>query len=140
MKFLEKFRDKLVHFLFPLVERFFLVLFALFLLLVLFAWPNPDTPWQSKSVLIWLWFVIAEIHWAGTMERDYLPIRPGSSLFYRIYRLIDGIFFLFVLLWLAAILIPGPLWLTYGFCGVFVAAVILRAVGDRKYRPKKPEE
>jgi hypothetical protein len=135
--FVDKFRNKLVHFLFPFVERFFLVTS---LVLVLAAWSIPETYWQIRVILFWLWFVNSEIHWEGTMERDYLPIQSGSSPFYHIYRFIDGVSFLFVLIWLVIMLIPGPLWIKRVFLGVFAVSIILCAIGDRKYRPQKPEE
>lgn len=74
------------------------------------------------------------------MERDYLPMQPRKSHFYYIYRFINGTLLLLLLGLLVIILIPGPLWLMYGFCGVLVLALILRAIGDRKYRLKKLEE
>lgn len=137
MNFLEKSRNKLVRFLFPFVERFFPVISFV---LILAALSIPKTYWPIKIVLYWLWFVNSEIYRASNMERDYLPIRPGSSPFYHIYRFIGGVFFLFLLILLVIMLIPGLLWLKSVFLGVLVIAVILRAIGDRKYRSKKPEE
>jgi len=137
MNFLEKFRNKLVHFLFPFVEGFYPFIS---LVLLVAAWSIPETYGQIRIALFWLWFVNSEINWAGTIERDYLPIQPGSSPFYHIYRFIDRVFFLFLLIFLIIMLIPGLLWLKSGFGGVFAIAIILRAIGDRKYRPKKPEE
>ena len=134
---LEEIRNKLVHFLFPFVSRFYLVASTV---LILAAWFIPETYRPIKMVLFWLWFVNIEINSAGTMERDYLPIQPESSYFYHIYRFIDGVFFLFLLIFLVIMLIPESLWLKNVFLGVFVMTVILRAIGERKYRPKKPEE
>ncbi|WP_268057336.1 hypothetical protein [Caproiciproducens galactitolivorans] len=137
MNFMEKTRNKLVHVFFPFAERFYPFLS---LVLLVAAWSVPETYWQIRIVFFWLWLVHSEIHWAGAMERDYLPIQPGSSLFYHIYRFIDRAFFLFLLIWLVIMLIPEPLWLRSVFSGVFIMAVLLRAIGERKYRPKKPEE
>lgn len=137
MNFLEESRNRLVRLLFPFAERFYLVVS---LVLMVTAWSLPETLWQIKTVLVWLWFVISEIHSAGVLERDYLPIRPGNSPFYRVYRFTGQVFFLFLPVFLVILLIPGPLWLKWLFCGVFFLAVILRAMGDWKYRPKKPEE
>jgi len=74
------------------------------------------------------------------MERDYLTIQLGNSLFYHIYRFIDQLFFLYLLVFLVIMLIQVPLWLKSAFLSVFVIAVFVRAIGDRKYRPKKQEE
>ena len=137
MNFLERSRNKLVHFSFPFVERFdpFISL-----VLIVAAWSIPETYWQIRIVFIWLWFVNSEIHSAGVMERDYLPIQAGNSPSYHIYRFIDQVFFLFLLIFLVILLIPGPRWLKGAFLSVLVIAVILRTIGNRKYRPKKPEE
>lgn len=137
MNFLEEFRNKLVHLFFPFVEHFYLILS---LVLLVAAWSIPRTYWQIRVVLFWLWFVTSEVNSAGIMEQDYLPIQPGSSPFYRLYRFIDRFFFLFLLVLLVILLLPELLWLKEGLLGVFVVAVILSAIGDRKYRPKKPEE
>lgn len=137
MNFLEQSRNKLVHFFFPFTERFYPFLS---LVLIVATWSVPETYWQIRIVLFWLWFIHSEIHSAGIMERDYLPIQPGISLFYHIYRFIDRAFFLFLLIWLVIMLIPEPLWLRSVFSGVFIMAVLLRAIGEQKYRPKKPEE
>lgn len=137
MKFLEKSRNKLVQLLLPFVERFYPFIS---LVLILAAWSVPETYWPIRVILFWLWLVNSEIHWASITARDYLPIQPGSSTFYHIYRFIDRFFFLFLLIWPIVLLIPGPLLLKRGFIGVFVLTVILRAIGDWKYRPKKPEE
>ncbi len=137
MNFLEKIRNKLVHFLFPFVEGFYPFIS---LVLIVATWSIPEAYGQIRIVLFWLWFVNSEINWAGIIERDYLPIQPGNSLFYHIYRFINQAFFLFLLIFLITMLIPGLLWLKSGFGVVFVIAIILRAIGDRKYRPKKPEE
>ena len=110
------------------------------MVLIVAAWSIPETYWQIRVVLFWLWFVTSEIHSEGVMKRDYLPIQPGSSPFYHIYRFVDGVFFLFLLIWLVIMLIPGPSWLKNIFLGVLVLSVIFRAIGDKKYRPKKPEE
>jgi len=137
MNFLERSRNKLVHFSFPFVERFYPFL-SLGLLVAAFS--VPETYWPIRAALFWLWFVTSEIHSAGVMERDYLPIQSGNSPFYHIYRFIDQGYFLFSLVFLVILLIAEPLWLKNVFLGVFVMIVILRAMGDRKYRPKKPEE
>ncbi len=135
MNFLEESRNKLVHALFPFVERFYLFL-SLGLLVAAVFIPNK----QINIIFWWLWFVTIEINSAGVMERDYLPIQPGSSPFYYVYRFIDQAFCLFLLIWPVILLIPVPLLIKYVFLGVFVISVILRAIGDTKYRPKKPEE
>ena len=136
MNFIEESRNRLVHILFPFVARSFPFTS---LVLMIAAWAIPEVYWQIKIVLFWLWFVNSEINWAGTMERDYLPIQSGNSPFYHIYKFINKVFFLFLLILLVVMLITVPLWLKYCFYGVLVMTVILRAVGDRKYRPKKPE-
>lgn len=135
MSFLEKLRNKIVRFLYPYLAHFFLILYFVLFLAVCSI---PETYWQIRMVLLWLWIVNNALHWAGTMERDYLPIQPGYSLFYHVYRFISETSFLFFPIFLVAMLIPALLWLKIGFCGVLLAVVILRAVGDRKYRPKKP--
>jgi hypothetical protein len=137
MNSLEKSRNQLVHFFFPFVERFYPFLS---LALLLPAWLIPETYWQIRIVFFWLWFITSEIRWAGVMGRDYLPMQPGIGLFYPIYRLIDRLFFLLVLLFPVVLLIPNPRWLKNGFLGVVVLAMLLRAIGDWKYRPKKPQE
>ena len=137
MNFLEKSRNKLVHFFFPFVERFYLVIS---LALILPVWFIPGTYWQIRIISFFLWFVIVEIHWVGTMERDYLPIQPGSGLFYHIYRFINAVSVSLLLIFLAILMIVEPLWLKNVFLGVFIITVILRAIGDQEYRPKKPEE
>jgi hypothetical protein len=137
MNFLEKSRNKLVHFFFPFVERFNMVIS---LVLILPVWSIPRTYWQIRIVLFFLWFVTIEIHSAGVTERDCLPIQPGSSPFYHIYRFIDQLFFFLFLIFLVIMLIPESQWLKNVFLGVFVMAGILRAIGDQEYRPKKPEE
>lgn len=140
MSYLEKFRNKLVHLLFPFVERFLIVISVVLVVSILLTWSVPQKYWQVRSIIFWLIIVYNEIHRAGIMEHDYLPIQPRSSPFYRIYRFIDAIFFLLLLFMLVMILVPGPSWLMYGFCGVLIVAAILRAIGEKKYRPKKPEE
>lgn len=138
MNFLEKSCNKLVNFLFPFVERSYPFVPLVLILAVFFI---PVTYWQIRIVSILLWFVTNEIHFAGVMERDYLPIQPGSSPIYHIYRFISGVFLLFMPILLVIMLIPGMLlWLRYGFCGAFIIAVLIRDIGDRIYRPKKPEE
>ncbi|MGX8701285.1 hypothetical protein [Caproiciproducens sp.] len=137
MDILEKFRNKLVHFFFPFIERFYPFI-ALVLLVA--AWSIPRTYWQIRVVLFWLWFVNGEIYYMDIMERDYFPIQPGSSPFYHLYRCIDRFFFLFLLVLLVILLLPEFLWLQKGLLAVFIVVGILRAVGDHKYRPKKPEE
>lgn len=71
--------------------------------------------------------------WNGTI----FPYDPETALF---TAFTGQVFFLFLPVFLVILLIPGPLWLKWLFCGVFFLAVILRAMGDWKYRPKKPEE
>ncbi len=137
MNFLEKSRNKLVHFLFPFIERFYPFVS---LVLLVAAWSVPETYWQIRVALFLLWFVNNEIYYAGTMERDYLPVQSGNSPFYYIYRFIDGTSFLLFPVLPVILPILGPLWIKNGLVGLLVLAVILRAVGDRKYRPKKPEE
>ena len=137
MNFFEKSRNKLVHLLFPLVER---VYPFLSLVLILAIWLIPEACWRIRVVSFGLWLLSSEVHWAGAMERDCLPIQPGGGIFYHIYRFIDGTLFLFWFIFLVIMLIPGPRWLGDGLCGVLIIAVSLRAVGERKYRPKKPEE
>lgn len=57
------------------------------------------------------------------------------------YRVMDGTAFLLLLLCLILLLSPMLPWLKYYVVvGVLFLTVILRAIGDRKYRPKKPEE
>ncbi|MGX8711290.1 MAG: hypothetical protein ACQGTM_13720 [bacterium] len=136
MGFLGKFRNKTVHFLFPFIERFYLFI-ALALLVA--AWSIPRIYWQIRVVLFWLWLITSEVNWAGIMEQDYLPMQPGSSPFYHLYRCIDRFFFLFLLVLLVILLLPEFLWLKEGLLGVFIVAVILRAIGERKYRPKRPD-
>lgn len=137
MNFLEESRNKLVHLLFPFVERFYPFIS---LVLIVAAWSIPEIYWQIIIIIFFLWFVTSEIHRAGVMKRDYLPIQPRSSPFYHIYRFIERFFFLFFLIFLVIMLIPGPLWIKNSFWSVLVIVVILRAIGDSKYRPKKPEE
>lgn len=137
MNFLEKFRNKLAHLFFPFVEHFYLILS---LVLLVAAWSIPRTYWQIRVVLFWLWFVTSEVNSAGIMEQDHLPIQPGNSPFYHLYRFIDRFFFLFLLVLLVILLLPELLWLKEGLLGVLIVAVIFSAIGDRKYRPKKPEE
>ncbi len=135
MNFLEKSRNKLVHFLFPFIGRVYQFL-SLGLLVAAVFIPNREI----GIIFWWLWFVIIEINSAGVMERDYLPIQPGSSPFYHVYRFIDQAFCLFLLIWPVILLIPVPGQIKYAFLGVFIIVTILRAIGDKKYRPKKPEE
>lgn len=134
---LRKICNKTVHFLFPFFERFYL--FIALALLVAF-WSIPGTYWRIRVVLFWLWFVTSEVKSAGIMKQDYLSIQPGISLFYHLYRCINRFFFLFLFVLLVILLLPEFLWLKEGLLGVFIVGVILRAIGDRKYRPKKPEE
>lgn len=140
MDFLEKSRMKLVHLVFPFVERFRLVIAVVLVVSVLLAWSVPQTYWQIRSFLFWLIVVNNEVNWAGTIERDYLPLQPGSSAFYHIYRFANGIYFLFFLIWLLFILVPVTVWIARILAGLFIVVTIIRAVGDHKYRPKKPEE
>lgn len=137
MSFIEKSHNKLVDLIFPLVERFY---FIVSLVLLVAAWSIPETYWKIRVVLLWLWCLTSDIYSSGIMERDYLPMQPGSSPFYHIYRFIDQVFFLLLLIWLVILLVPGSLWPKRIFLGMFFMAVILHAVGERKYRPKKPEE
>ncbi|HEX3016598.1 MAG TPA: hypothetical protein VHP31_01945 [Caproicibacter sp.] len=140
MSYLEKFRNKLVHLLFPFVERFLIVISVVLVVSILLTWSVPQKYWQIRSIIFWLIIIYNEIHSAGVMERDYLPIQPGNGPFYRIYRFIDVIFFLLLLVLLVSFLVPGPPWLNNSFYGVLIVAVILRTIGDQKYRPKNPEE
>lgn len=137
MNIIEKSHNKLVHLLFPFVERFFLFIS---LILILAAWCITETYWQIKIILFLLWYVNSEIYWAGTMERDFLPLQSGIGPFYHVYRFVNGTFLIFLLTFLVIMLVPVPLWLKSVFCGLFVIVVIIRAIGDRKYRPRKPEE
>jgi hypothetical protein len=137
MSFLEKANRKVVHLLFPLVERVYYFIAAVILL---FIWALHQSYWPIQSVLMWLWLLIIEIHGEGVAERDRLPIQPGSSFFYRIYRLINDVSFLFLLILLIVLLAPGLMLLKGIVLGVYVVALIPRTVGDAKYRPKKPEE
>ena len=137
MNSFKKIQNQLIRSFFPFVERFYPFLS---LALILPAWLIPDTYWQTRVVFFWFWFITSEIRWTGVKERDYLSIQPGSGLFYSIYRLIDRFFFLFLILVPVILLTPGPQWLKDGFLGVLVLAVLLRAIGDWKYRPKKPEQ
>lgn len=75
MSFLEKSRNKLVHFLFPSIERFYLMSG----ILIFSSCFIPETYWQIRVVLLWLWLIIIEIHGAGVMERDYLPMQAGTT-------------------------------------------------------------
>ena len=140
MSILEKFQNKLVNLLFPFAKRFSLAINLIFLAAILSTWTDLQLYWQIRILLIWIWFVNNEIYWAGTMERDFLPIQPGSGPFYSIYRFINVVFPLFLLIFLVIMLIPVPLWLKTGFCGAFILGIFLQAIGDLKYRPKKPEE
>lgn len=137
MNFLEKANSKAVHLLFPLVER--ISLFVPFVVLIA-VWSIPETYWPARVVLFWIWLICNEVHWEGAAERDCLPFQPGSGLFYRIYRLICDITFLFLLILLIVLLVPMPLLPKGIVLGVYVAALIPRTIGDAKYRPKKPEE
>ena len=118
------------------MERFYPFLS---LALILPAWLITETFWQIRVIFFWLWFIASEIYWAGVKERDYLSMQPGVGLFYSIYRSIDRFSFL-LLLFPVVLLIPNPQWLTNGFLGVLVLAVLLHAIGDWKYRPKKQKE
>ncbi|MGX8701289.1 hypothetical protein [Caproiciproducens sp.] len=137
MGFLEKFCNKTVHFLFPFIERFYL-----FIDLGLFvaAWSLPETYWKIRVGLLWTLGLIYDIYSSGVMERDHLSIQPETDFFYRIYRTIDWFFFPFYLIWLIILLIPQLMFIARVFSGVIIVGIILRAVGDHKYRPKKPEE
>jgi hypothetical protein len=138
MNFLEKSRNKLIHLLFPFVERFYIFVPLVVLVAI---WSIPQTYWQIRVALFWLWFTIIDIYYAGVMERDYLPVQPGNSLFYHIYRFIARVSFLLPYILLIVLLIPMvPRWLVDAFLGVLVTNVILQAIGDHKYRPKKPAE
>ena len=96
-------------------------------------------PYESADDLFWLWAVTSEIYTAGLMERDYLPIQPGNGIFYYIYRFLDTAFFLLLFALLVILLLPGLIPLKEWSLGILVGGVILRAIGDHKYRPKKPE-
>jgi hypothetical protein len=137
MSFLEKFHNKLVYLLFPIIKPLSIIVS---LALIVVAWSVGETYKQISVVIPCLGFIFSDISSAGVMERDYLPIQPGSGPFYHIYRFISRVSFLFLLITLVIVLIPDPLWIKYIFLGVFVIAIILRAIGDKKYRPKKPEE
>lgn len=134
---LEEIRNKLVHFLFPFVSRFYLVAYMALFLAALFT---PETYLPIKIVLFCLMFLHIEINSEGTLERDYLPIQPGNSIFYHIYRFIDGVSFFFLPILPVIMLILGSQWLQNVFLGIFVIAAIIDIIGNRKYRPKKPEE
>ncbi len=137
MSFLEKANSKVVHLLFPLVER--ISLFVPFVVLIA-VWSIPEVYWPIRVVLFWIWFMCNEIQWEGAAERDCLPLQPGSGLFYTAYCLISDTAFLFLLILMIVVLVPLPLVLKGIFLGVYVAALIPRTIGDAKYRPKKPEE
>lgn len=137
ISFLDQFNNKAVHLLFPFVERFFWIIP---LTVILAVWSIPATYWQIRVILFWLWFVSDEVKWEGVLKRDHLPIQPENSLFYRIYRVTDRTAFLILLILLIAILVPGPPWIKAAVLVAYVLSQILRGMGDRKYRPKKPEE
>lgn len=97
--------------------------------------------WSIRIILTWAWLVNSEIYFSGTLERDYFPIQPGNGVFYHIYYFLDKSIFLFLLLWLILIFLPWPsLQIKAQFSIVIIVAWIFRAIGDKKYRPKKPEE
>lgn len=137
MNIIEKYRNKLLKFLFPFIDHFYPIIS---LVLIVAALSVPKTFWQIEVVLFWLWLVNSEIYWKGVMERDYLPIQSGNNLFYHIYRFIDLASFFLLLIFLAVMVIPGLLVLKRIFLVMFVIAVILRTIGNRKYRLKKPKE
>lgn len=137
MNYIEKTYNRFVHFLFPLIDRLYPFIS---LVLIVAAFSISGNYWQIRIVFLWFWFVNSEINRVGAMERDNLPIKPENSPFYHIYRFIDRIFFLFLLIFLVILLIPELLWLKSVFWGVFIIAVLLRTIGDRKYRPKRSEE
>ena len=137
MSFLEKANSRVVHLLFPLVER--ICYFVPFVVLIA-VWSIPEVYWPIRVVLVWIWFMCNEIQWKGAAERDCLPLQPGNGLFYTVYRVISDTAFLLLLIFMIVILVPLPLLAKSIVLGVYVAAMILRSIGDRKYRPKKPEE
>ncbi len=138
MNSLEKANSKAVHFLFPHVERIYYFIAPATLLAI---WSIPETYWPIRVILIWCWFLSNEIHWKGVAERDCLPIQPGITLFYRVYRVMDETAFLFLSICLIVLLLPGPPRLKYYVVGgLLILTLVLRGIGDRKYRPKKPEE
>jgi hypothetical protein len=67
------------------------------------------------------------------MERDYLPIQPGNSPFYQIYRFIDQLFF-FLLIFLVILLTSGLLWLK----SVFFCCVRHSRVASHDWGPEIP--
>ena len=137
MSFLEKANSKVVHLLFPLVERVYYFIGAVILLVI---WALHQSCWPIQMILLWLWLLIIEVHWEGAAKRDRLPLQPGSNLFYRVYRLISAAAFLFLLILLIVVLVPGQVLLKDIFLGVYVVVLIPRTIGDAKYRPKKPKE
>ena len=137
MSLLEKANSKIVHLLFQLVES--ICYFVPFVVLIA-VWSIPEVYWPIRVVLVWIWFMCNEIQWKGAAERDCLPLQPGNGLFYTVYRVISDTAFLLLLIFMIVILVPLPLLAKSIVLGVYVAAMILRSIGDRKYRPKKPEE
>lgn len=144
---LEKCRSRLVRLLFPIVQRFYLVIALILIVAVWFTFSIPQPSERTKLILLWLTITIGQIYWSGIRERDYLPAQPGSGLFYRAYRIADQICFLFYFIWLIFLLIPESL--SAGrvvgtaarvFVCLFIVVLILRAAGERKYRPKKSKE
>ncbi|MBW7572836.1 hypothetical protein [Caproiciproducens faecalis] len=137
MNFLENFNHKIVHFLYPLTKRLYLIL-PLVLVLAVFSVPETDKP--IVSVLFWLWLVIIESRWSMDLEQYHLPLQPASGAFYHIYRFAEQVRVLVTLLWLIVLLIPGPMWLKRNFAIVLILLIIIRTIGDKRYRPQKPEE
>jgi len=102
-------------------------------------WFLPEIYWQLKEILLLLLFIVVDIQSSGSIERDYLPIQPGNGIFYYIYRFLDTAFFLLLFALLVILLLPGLIPLKEWSLGILVGGVILRAIGEWKYRPKKPE-
>lgn len=138
MNFLGKFNKKLVGLCFPVIGRFY---YVISLVLLLAAWSMPEAYWSVRIILVWAWLFNSEIYFSGILERDYLPIQPENGVFYHFYCFLHNSIFLFLLLWLILTLLPWPSLQIKAQFGVVVAvACIFRAIGDRKYHPKKPEE
>jgi hypothetical protein len=137
MSFLEKANSRVVHLLFPFVER--ISLFIPFVVLIA-VWSIPEAYWPIRVILVWIWFMCNEIQWKGAAERDCLPLQPGNGLFYTVYRLISDTAFLFLLIMMIVVLVPLPLLPKGLVLGVYVATMIPRTIGDQKYRPRRPEE
>lgn len=137
MNFLEKYRNKFIRFSFPFTERLYVVIC---IVLISLLWFLPEIYWQLKEILLLLLFIVVDIQSSGSIERDYLPIQPRNSIFYHIYRLLDNFFLLFMLILILVTLIPGLTRIKVGLWVAFVIGSVLRAIGEWKYRRKKPEE